>query len=173
MHPARVTPPVFKLHPLEEKDIPALLELYRECEDFLALGPRPRASLEMVRSDLDLSRANGGTFYGIFDAAGRLAGVADWILSGFEGNPTTAFIELLMIAAPRRRAGLGRAVVTEVEQHIRQDGRAHCIELGVQVNNLAALRFWLRCGYRSAGPPQKFSDGTTAIRMRKELHGRT
>lgn len=165
--------PKFYLRLVDENDLPALLEVYRECEDFLALGPCPRASVEMVLADLALSRKSGGTFNGIFDANGRLIGVADWILSGFEGSQTTAFIELLMVAKPDRHAGMGHAVMVEIERRIRQDGRAHCIELGVQVNNLAAMRFWLRCGYRSAGPPQKFPDGPSAIRMRKELHERT
>lgn len=158
----------FTLRILNENDLPALLELYCACEDFLALGPCPRASLQMVRHDLELSRSSRGAFHGIFDPAGRLIGVADWISSGFEGEAAIAFIELLMIATPRRRAGLGRAVAEEIEGRIRQGG-AQRIELGVQVNNLAAQRFWLRCGFRSAGPPQKMADGTTAMRMRKEL----
>jgi ribosomal protein S18 acetylase RimI-like enzyme len=159
----------FSLRTLDDSDLPALLELYRACEDFLALGPCPRASLEMVRGDVQLSQENGGTFQGIFDPDGRLIGVADWIAGGFEGEPATAFIELLMIAAPNRSVGLGRAVVAEIERRIRQAG-AQRIELGVQVNNLPAQRFWLRRGYRSAGPPRKFADGTTAIRMRKVIH---
>jgi len=158
----------FSLRALDDSDLPALLELYSTCEDFLALGPRPHASLEMVRGDMQLSRENGGTFQGIFDPEGRLIGVVDWMTGGFDGEPAAAFIELLMIAAPNRSAGLGRAVVAEIERHIRQAG-AQRIELGVQVNNLPALRFWLRRGYRSAGPPHKFADGTTAIRMRKVL----
>lgn len=158
----------FSLRTLDDSDLPALLELYRACEDFLALGPCSHASLEMVRGDMQLSRENGGTFQGIFAPDGRLIGVADWIAGGFEGEPATAFIELLMIAAPSRRAGLGRAVAAVIERRIRQAG-AQRVELGVQVNNLPAQRFWLRCGYRSAGPPRKFSDGTTAIRMRKVL----
>lgn len=159
----------FSLRALDDSDLPALLDLYRACEDFLALGPHPLASLEMVLCDLAISQENGGTFQGIFDPNGQLTGVADWIAGGFEGNTDTAFIELLMIAAPNRRAGLGRAVLAEIEKHIRQAG-AQRIELGVQVNNLPAQRFWLRRGYRSAGPPRKFADGTTAIRMRKVIH---
>lgn len=159
----------FSLRTLDDFDLPALLELYRACEDFLTLGPCPHASPEMVRSDIQLSQENGGTFQGIFDPDGRLIGVADWIAGGFEGEPATAFIELLMIAAPNRRAGLGSTVLAEIERRIRQAGTQR-IELGVQVNNLPAQRFWLRRGYRSASPPRKFADGTTAIRMRKVIH---
>ncbi len=165
MNPA----PTFSLRPLDERDLPALLELYRACEDFLALGPNPRASAEMVLGDLALSRASGGGFHGIYDATGNLIGVADWTPGGFEGCPATAFIELLMIAGDHRHAGLGRAVVAEIERRIRLEGRARRIACGVQVNNRAAQRFWWRCGYRSAHPPEKLPDHTTGLLLCKEL----
>lgn len=164
-------PIVFHLCPVDETDLPALLEVYRGCEDFLALGPHPQASPEMVRADLELSRSSGSQFHGIRDESGRLIGVADWMAGGFEGQADTADIELLMIARPYRRQGLGRAIVAEIEKRIRQEGRAAQIASGVQVNNRAAMRFWLRCGFRSAGPPQKQADGTTSIPLLKDLHG--
>jgi len=159
----------FSLRPLDDCDLPALLEVYRACEDFLALGPRPYASPEMVLGDLALSRASGGLFHGICDGAGSLIGVADWIPNGFEGNPETAFIELVMIAGTHRHGGLGRAVVAEIERRIRLDGRTRRIACGVQVNNRKAQRFWWRCGYRSTRPPEKMPDHTTALLLCKEL----
>lgn len=161
--------PVFNLCPVNENDLPALLEVYRGCEDFLALGPNPKASPEMVLADLELSRSSGGLFCGILDEQGRLVGVADFLLTGFEGQADTAFIELLMIARPYRRQGLGRAVVEEVERRIRHPGSVKRIACGVQVNNPAAIRFWLRRGYRLARPPQKLADGTTAMLLLKIL----
>ncbi len=165
MNPA----PAFSLCALDERDLPELLELYRACEDFLALGPNPRASTEMVLGDLALSRASGGMFHGIRNETGNLIGVADWIPGGFEGCPETAFIELLMIAGVHRHAGLGRAVLVEIERLIRLEGRARHIACGVQVNNRAAQRFWWRCGYRSARPPEKLPDRTTGLLLCKEL----
>lgn len=159
----------FSLRLLDDCDLPALLEVYRACEDFLSLGPNPHASTEMVLGDLALSRASGGVFHGICDEAGCLIGVADWIPSGFEGRPETAFIDLVMIAKNHRHGGLGRAVVAEIERRIRLDGRARRIACGVQVNNGAAQRFWWRCGYRSARPPAKMPDHTTALLLCKEL----
>lgn len=160
----------FSLRLLDVSDLPALLEVYRACEDFLALGPNPRASTEMVLGDLALSSAAGGMFRGICDGAGSLIGVADWIPTGFEGNPETAFIELVMIARDRRRAGLGRAVVAEIERRIRRDGRARRIYCGVQANNRQAQQFWWRCGYRSVRPPQKQPDRTTALLLLSLIH---
>ncbi len=31
----------FSIRPIVAEDFPALLEVYRQCEDFLALGPQP------------------------------------------------------------------------------------------------------------------------------------
>lgn len=164
--------PAFSLRLLDERDLPALLEVYRACEDFLALGPNPHASAEMVLGDLALSRAAGGLFHGICDSTGSVIGVADWIPTGFEGQQETAFIELVMISGRHRHLGLGRAVVAEIERRIRLDGRAQHIYCGVQVNNRAAQHFWWRCGYRSARPPQKQPDQTTAILLCKDLDDR-
>lgn len=162
--------PAFSLRLLDDGDLPALLEVYRACEDFLALGPRPYASADMVLGDLALSRASGGAYHGICDGEGSLIGVADWIPTGFEENPETAFIELVMIAGHHRHSGLGSAVVAEIERRIRLDGRALRIACGVQVNNMAALRFWQRCGYRFNRPAEKQPDGTFTILLRKELN---
>ena len=53
------TIPLFR--PYEERDLPAVLEVYRQCEDFLALGPVARASLQMVQQDLAISRQENGS----------------------------------------------------------------------------------------------------------------
>ena len=50
------------------------LEVYRRCEDFLALGPEPKASLEMVLADLEISRQEGGCFCGIYGPTGNMLG---------------------------------------------------------------------------------------------------
>ncbi len=36
--------PEFTLRPVDEGDLAALMEVYRQCEDFLALGPQAMAS---------------------------------------------------------------------------------------------------------------------------------
>ena len=64
------------IRPILDSDLPAVLEVYRQSEDFLALGPDPHASLEMVEKDRALSRQQGGVFCGIFleEATMNLAG---------------------------------------------------------------------------------------------------
>ena len=159
----------FNIRALTTSDLPAVLEVYRQCEDFLALGPVPTASAEMVRQDMALSAGIGGTFCGIFDDTGNLMGVVDFLMEGFEGNPQHAFIELLMIAQAYRGQGLGAAVVAQVEGEIRRHPNVTAILSGVQVNNPAAIRFWQRMGYAIDSEAEAMPDGTTVYHLRKIL----
>ena len=160
--------PNFDIKPIGIECAAAILDVYRQCEDFLALGPQPRASLAMVQDDLRLSEAEG-VFCGIFDAAGQMLGVVDFVPRLFEQDPQRAFLSLLMIAAPYRGQGLGAAVVRYVEQEIRKDPRITTIDSGVQVNNPAAIRFWQRMGYHIIGGPDALPDHTTVFHLRKRL----
>jgi ribosomal protein S18 acetylase RimI-like enzyme len=182
-----------------DDDLDAVLDVYRECEDFLALGPVPLASMEMVRSDIATSQGEGGLFCGIFATIthvagdthsrenastsrgirsagpvrsifgldGRMVGVVDFVPCSFEGDPHSAFLSLLMIAAPYRNQGIGQAVVTLIEDEIRRDPQITAIFSGVQVNNPQAVRFWQQNGYRIVSEPELQGDGTTAFRLRK------
>jgi len=164
-------PNTYVLRPVERSDpavLAALLEVYRQCEDFLALGPQPHASPEMVQADLDFSHKAGGIFCGIYLVpSDELVGVADYIPSGFAGNRQHAFIELLMIGQPFRSHGLGYRVVAQIEEIIRKDPRITTIRLGCQVNNPDGIRFWLRCGYRIIGPAEHFPDQTSGYPFEK------
>lgn len=164
-----ITCPGFTIRPVRPNEYGAVLDVYRQCEDFLALGPEPCASPQMVEADLRHSREDGGIFCGIFDPTGQMVGVVDVVLSGFEGSASSAFLSLLMIAAPYRSRGLGRQVVEAVEDIIRQNPAVTTILAGVQVNNPAAIRFWQRQGYAIVGQAQDLPDGTTAYPLRKEI----
>lgn len=150
-------------------DPEAILDVYRQCEDFLALGPQPVASADMVRQDLALSEANGGQFCLVYDVEGRPIGVVDWVPCGAAGRPEHADLSLLMIAAPYRGRGIGREVVALVEREIERDPDITAILSGVQVNNPAAIGFWQRNGYRITGGPERMPDQTTVYLLRKEL----
>jgi predicted HD superfamily hydrolase involved in NAD metabolism len=152
-----------------EGDVETILRVYKECEDFLALGPQPAATPDMVAQDLALSRAEGGTFCLVTDLDGRAIGVVDFVPSGADGRPEHAFLSLLMIAAPHRGRGLGREIVALVEQEIEHDPAVTAILSGVQVNNPAAIRFWQRNGYQITGGPELLPDATTVYHLRKEL----
>ncbi len=161
--------PQFTLEPTGYEQIESLLDIYRQCDDFLALGPQAHASASMVEQDLRGSQDVGGLYRGIVNAEGRLVGVLDIILQGFEGDPAVAFIELLMIAALHRGHGLGEAVLAAAEAEICANPAIREIQLGVQVNNPRALRFWQRLGYVVIGGPEDLPDGTTALRLCKRV----
>lgn len=55
-----------EIHPIAQDNLDAILEVYEQCEDFLALCQCPPASMEMVLEDIELSRAEGGVFCGIY-----------------------------------------------------------------------------------------------------------
>jgi ribosomal protein S18 acetylase RimI-like enzyme len=159
-----------EIRPVRPEELKAVLQVYRQCEDFLALGPVATASIEMVLSDLEISKGNGGIFYGIYTADASMIGVLDTVQAGFEGERRAANLTLLMIAAPYRGRGIGKAVVQAWEAEIRKDPQVDRILSGVQVNNPGAIRFWQRMGYRIVSEPKLHPDGTTAVDLRKDLN---
>jgi ribosomal protein S18 acetylase RimI-like enzyme len=159
-----------EVRPIVQEDVEAVLEVYRQCEDFLALGPVSTASLEMVLKDIQMSKEQGGVFCGIYMPDGKMIGVIDYVPGHWEGDPQTACLSLLMIAAPFRGHGIGAAVVAAFENEIRKDTRITAIDSGVQVNNPQAIKFWQRQGYRIVRGPIFHPDRTTAFDLRKDLH---
>jgi len=150
-------------------DVEAILDVYCHCEDFLALGPEPKASLVMVQKDIDECRDEGGVFRGIFNAEGKMIGVADYVPFGFKGKFQDAFISLLMIAASHRGQGIGAEVVSRIEDEIRQNPGVESILSAVQINNPDAIRFWQKNGYRIVSAPEPRPDDTTVYRLQKDL----
>jgi ribosomal protein S18 acetylase RimI-like enzyme len=157
------------IRPITEEDLETVLEVYRQCEDFLALGPVPVASMEMVRKDIELSQQEQGRFCGIYAQDRSMIGVIDYVPHNYAGNPQHAFLSLLMIAASFRQQGIGKAVVEAIEAEIKKDDRVTAILAGVQVNNPEAIQFWQRRGYRIVGGPERMPDQTTVFHLRKDL----
>ena len=123
----------------------------------------------MVLADWQLAQEMGSRFCSIFTEGDGLVGVADYLLCGYEGNPDTAYLSLLIIARPYRNLGLGREVVTWIETQARQVHAAKAIEAGVQVNNPKAIRFWQRLGYAIILGPEERPDQTTVFHLSKPL----
>ncbi len=159
-----------EIHPIAQDDLDAVLDVYKQCEDFLALGPMPTASMEMVLKDIQVSNAEGGVFCGIYTANGKMIGIIDYVPTNYRGEHYTAFLELLMIAASFRKQGIGKAVVEAVENEIRKDAKVSTILSGVQVNNPQAVQFWQRNGYRIVSEPKLHPDQTTAVDLRKDFN---
>ena len=158
-----------EIRPITANELDAVLQVYRQCEDFLALGPAPFASMAMVLQDIELSRQSGGIFNGIYTNSGEMIGIVDYLPDHYQGEAGTAFLELLMIAPPYRQSGIGRAVVEAVEQEIRKNPKVNTIQAGVQVNNPQAVRFWQQRGYRIVSGPQRMPDQTTVFGLRKDF----
>jgi ribosomal protein S18 acetylase RimI-like enzyme len=168
----RIRSNTFDIRPVTAEDYVAVLEVYRQCEDFLSLGPEPKASVAMVRKDISIARREGRRFCGVFTAEGTMIGVVEFLPSGFEGKPQLAFLSLLMIAAPYRNQGLGASVLDFVEREIRKDSEITAIFSAVQANNPKAFQFWQGKGYRLVGEPQLQPDKTTTVLLRKEFTGK-
>jgi len=158
-----------EIRPIAQDDLGAVLDVYKQCEDFLALGPVPTASMDMVLKDIELSKAEGGIFCGIFTAGGRMIGVIDYVPRDYRGQPDTAFLALLMIALPFRKQGIGRAVVEAFENEVRKDPKVSTIFSGLQVNNPQAVQFWQRNGYRIVSEPKLYPDQSIAVDLQKDL----
>lgn len=166
-------PPPFSIVPLREEHVAQVLEVYVQCEDFLALGPVATASTEMVLADFKLSQAEGCTFCGIYAPDGKMLGVFDFCLSGYKGKPEDAYLNLLMIAAPYRSHGLGDAVFRWLEEQIKKQPQVKRLLAGVQVNNPGGKRFWLRQGFKIVSQPTLMPDGTTCVELLKVLDHET
>lgn len=159
-----------QVRPITQDERGAALDVYRQCEDFLALGPVPTASMAMVLGDVEISRRQGGVFCGIYAADGSMIGIVDFVPGNFEGDPHIAFLSLLMIAAPWRKQGIGTKIVELIEKEIRKNAQITTILSGVQVNNPQAVRFWQKNGYRIVGGPELQPDQTTTFRLQKDCH---
>lgn len=165
----RVGESSFEIRAISQTELDAVLEVYRQCEDFLALGPVSTASMEMVVKDFETSKHASGVFSGIYTADGKMIGVIDYIPDNFEGDPHLADLSLLMIAAPFRKHGIGKAVVEAIEAEIKKNNEITAVHSGVQVNNPQAIRFWQTNGYRIVSGPTLFPDQTTAFGLRKDF----
>jgi RimJ/RimL family protein N-acetyltransferase len=150
----------------QSHDFRAILEVYRQSEDFLSLGPAPHASSEMVLADMQHSSISGGLFCVIEDLLGRTVGVLDFVP---ESSEKTAVIELLMISCEHRNKGHGSSVLAALECHLKMRHRVNRIDSGVQTNNPNAIRFWKKSGFTIDDNARAINDGTVAFQMTKEI----
>jgi len=153
-----------------ERDIDGILNVYRNCEDFLSLGPVSCASEQMVLEDLKHSREEGGIYCGVY-SNGEMIGVVDFVPNNYKRVPNQAYISLLMIAMQHRRQGLGKQIVRAVEDEIIKNKQIERILSGVQINNLSAINFWFSAGYKIIAGPALMPDSTTCYQLEKRIVG--
>ncbi len=160
---------ILKIKTVTPDDSDAVLEVYRQCEDFLALGPQPKASLAMVLKDMVEAQRERGVFRGIYSGE-KMIGVISYVAKGFEGKAESAFISLLMLIPPYRSQGIGKEIVQRMEKEILKNNQVESVLSAVQVNNPEAIRFWQSNGYRIVGGSEKRPDKTTVLRLRKDVN---
>jgi ribosomal protein S18 acetylase RimI-like enzyme len=156
-----------KIIPISDDQIDLILEIYQNCEDFLALGPVAKASKDMVLADMAHAREIGSIYCGLYTDQDRLIGIVEYLPMHHLNVPGAAFIELVMIAVNFRGQGFGSKTIQDLEALIWADPNVHSIDLAVQVNNPAARRFWERHGYLMISGPEYQPDGTTVFTMQK------
>jgi len=159
----------FEIKPITENDLEEVFEVYRQSEDFLALGPERKASMAVVLRDIELSRREKSVFCGVYTSDGKMIGVVDFVPGDIEGTAHSGFISLLMIVASWRNRGIGTRILELVEDRIRVTGLVSEIHTAVQLNNPAALRFWQRNNYHVFGNPELRPDRTVVSYLRKDL----
>jgi ribosomal protein S18 acetylase RimI-like enzyme len=157
----------FSIEPIQETALPETLEIYRQAEDFLSLGPVGTASIEMIIADIHHSAEENGIFCTIRAPGGTLMGVLDFIPC--LPRTDTGFLSLLMIATPFRGQGLGQNVVRALEDYLQKNHSITSILSGVQTNNDKGIRFWKKCGFSIDENPKKQEDGTITFQMVKRL----
>lgn len=147
-------------------DIQAILSVYEQSEDFLSLGPVPKASMKMVSADIEHSTRSGGVFCVIENHDGSQVGVLDFVP---QYSTHTCFLSLLMIARDHRGKGYGQAIIQALESYLRRNYKTHSIESGVQTNNSRGMGFWRKCGFDIGNIARALDDRTVAYSMRKEI----
>ena len=155
------------IRPYREDDIPAILEVYRQCEDFISLVPFPTTLPEMVKYDIAQSQQENGLFCVISNRAGLIIGVMDFAPQ--RGGPGTSHLALLMIAAPFRRFGYGKTLIDAFEKYLVKTYKSKVLKAGVMVNNPLAIKFWKRMGFNISPTPEPQPDKTTIFRMSKNI----
>jgi len=158
-----------KLIPMEERYFSGVFEVYRQCEDFLSLGPQPVASMEMVLKDIQASLTKNGVYYGIFLDESEMIGILDLIPREVENIVEAVYIELFMITPQHRQRGIGTQILRVIEANIKNKTGVNQILASAQINNPRALSFWQRNGYVIFGGPELQPDLTTVYHMKKDL----
>ncbi len=156
----------YRIRPLEPNEIDSTLEVYKQCEDFLALGPVAIASKTMVEADLDLSKRHNGIYCGIWDKNDTQIGVLDFVPQIDKG---ISDLSLIMISKPYRDSGSGTEIINGLEQYLRSNYQTSMIVSGVQINNEPGISFWKKCGFIIDKEARDMGDGTTAYQMKKNI----
>ncbi|WP_344863237.1 ribosomal protein S18-alanine N-acetyltransferase [Planomonospora alba] len=142
---------------MTEGDLPEVMELER------ATFPADAWSEGMLRGELaDQPRTR---HYVVAVADGRIVGYAGLAAAGDQAD-----VQTIAVAAGRRRAGIGGAMLSELLAEARRRG-ARSVFLEVRADNPDAQAVYDRFGFERIGLRRAYyADGIDAIIMKKDLN---
>ena len=138
------------IRPAVEADIPALLAIWNPViRETTIIFASELKTAEGVSTMIAARRAAGREFL-VWDEGGAILGFASY--DQFRGGDgyATAMEHTVMLAPGARGRGIGRALMKVVEDLARAAG-AHTMHAGVSGENVEAIAFHQRVGYREVG----------------------
>jgi len=132
-----MTGPGITVRPYGGADESAVIALWQKCG---LLRPQNDPRKDIARK----LKVNPEWFL-VAEVEGRIVGA---VMAGYEGH--RGWINYLAVDPPRRRGGLGRALMEEAERALRAAG---CPKINLQVRpeNKAAVAFYERLGFAVEG----------------------
>jgi ribosomal protein S18 acetylase RimI-like enzyme len=113
--------------------------------------------------------AASGSFCVVAEIAPEVDGIIGFAIA--EAHERDGHIITLDVVEKHRRAGVGKALLADMEAQLARRG-VRSIYLETAVNNEAGVAFWTRHGYRAFGHSPKYYLGRVdALLMRKDLQG--
>lgn len=85
-----------------------------------------------------------GRFFVVFRTAEAIGG---FLLFSMNRPASSSTIELIAIDSSQKGRGIGRSLIRSMEHHVKQAGVA-TIQVGTQLDNLSALKFYMSGGFR-------------------------
>ncbi len=141
-------------------DEAAMLAVYEQCADYLALQTPEPPSGAMVQSDVATTAKLGGVLAGIYRRdSNELIGMISFVPQNFRGQRDYAFVLNLMIGSTQRRQGYGTEAYRAVEESIWRDEDVKRIGALLLPQHEPSYAFAEKQGFERAGGPFKNKRG--------------
>jgi ribosomal protein S18 acetylase RimI-like enzyme len=140
--------PGYSSRSLTPDDAAILQRLFERCADYAEIvegtGVSPTAAQELFRALPPGRSFSDKWVIGITNRKGEIAGVLEGARNYPEEN--TWWIGLLVLAPDIRNQGVGRNILEEFVNSVRDNG-GRAVMLGVVEDNRRAFQFWSRNGF--------------------------
>jgi len=138
------------IRPVTPADHAAILAIWNPIfRDSVATFASVEKTPESLAEYIDGRLARGRAFL-VAEVAGRVAGFASYDQFRVGDGYVHAMEHTVILGPEARGLGLGRALMTAVEDHARAGG-AHVMMAGISGENTGAVAFHSRLGYREVG----------------------